>query len=259
MAVTIKTKKEIEILREGGKILAEVLKKLEILVEPGISTGFLTQKAREMILTRGALPSFEGYKSSFSDRPYSAAICISLNNVVVHGLPSELVILKEGDILKLDLGVKYKNLFTDAAITIGIEEMTAEKNKLIDVTKRALELAINEVKSRNHIGDIGYAIENYVEREGMSVVRVLVGHGVGYAVHEEPSIPNYGKRGEGPVLKPGMVLAIEPMVTLGSGEVKLSKDGFGYETVDGSLSAHFEHTVAVTDDGYSILTKYLFS
>ena len=253
--ITIKTKEEIEILREGGKILAEVLKKISEFAKPGISTGFLNQKAHEMILARGALPSFEGYKSSFSDRPYPAAICASLNNVVVHGLPSEKVVLKEGDILKLDLGVKYKNFFTDAAITIGIGEMTDEKNKLINVTKRALELAVNEVKTGNHIGDIGHIIESYVEREGLHVVRILVGHGVGYAVHEEPSIPNYGKMGEGPVLKSGMVLAIEPMVTLGSGEVKLSEDGFGYETVDGSFSAHFEHTVAVTDNGYLVLTK----
>lgn len=253
--ITIKTKEEIEILKEGGKILAEVLKKISEFAKPGISTGFLNQKAREMILTRGALPSFEGYKSSFSDRPYPAAMCASLNNVVVHGLPSEEVILKEGDILKLDLGVKYKNLFTDAALTIGIGKMTDEKNKLINVTKRALELAVNKVNSGSHIGDIGYVIENYVKKEGLSVVKVLVGHGVGFAVHEEPSIPNYGKIGEGSVLKSGMVLAIEPMVTLESGEVKLSKDGFGYETVDGSFSAHFEHTIAVTDNGCLILTE----
>ena len=253
--ITIKTKEEIEILKEGGEILAEVLKKISEFVRPGISTGFLNQKAREMILARGALPSFEGYKSSFSDRPYPAAMCASLNNVVVHGLPSEEVILKEGDILKLDLGVKYKNLFTDAALTIGIGKMTDEKTKLINTTKHALELAINAVKPGNYIGDIGYVIENYVEGERITVVKTLVGHGVGYAVHEEPSIPNYGKIGEGPVLKSGMVLAIEPMVALGSGEVKLSEDGFGYETVDNSLSAHFEHTVAVTDNGYLVLTK----
>lgn len=255
MEITIKSEEEIEALREGGKILSDVLKELEIFAKPGVSTGFLNQKAREMILTRNAEPSFEGYKSSFFDRPYPAAVCASLNNVVVHGLPSENVLLKEGDILKLDLGVKYKNLFTDAAITIGIGKMTDEKNKLINVTKRALALAINEVKPENHIGDIGYVIENYVEKEGLSVVKVLVGHGVGYAVHEEPSVPNYGKRGEGPVLKSGMVLAIEPMVTLGSDKVRELKDGFGYETADSSLSAHFEHTVAVTDTGNSLLTK----
>ena len=254
--ITIKTKEEIEILKEGGKILAEVLKKISEFAKPGINTGFLNQKAREMILTRGALPSFEGYKSSFSDRPYPAALCTSLNNVVVHGLPSEKVILKEGDILKLDLGVKYKNFFTDAAITIGIGKITDGKTRLINATKHALELAINAVKPGSHIGDIGYAIENYIEREGLSVVKVLVGHGVGFAVHEEPSIPNYGKISEGPVLKSGMILAIEPMVTLRSGEVKLSKDGFSYETADGSLSAHFEHTVAVTGGGSLVLTNF---
>jgi len=253
--ITIKTKEEIEILKQGGKILAEVLNEVSKMAKPGVSTGFLNQKAREIILARRAEPSFEGYQSGFSDRPYPAAICTSLNNIVVHGLPSEKVILKEGDILKLDLGVKYKNFFTDAAITIGIGKITVGKNKLINITKRVLELAIDAIKPGNHLGDIGYAIENYVEREGLAVVRVLVGHGVGYAVHEEPSIPNYGKKGEGPVLKSGMVLAIEPMVTLGSGEVKLSKDGFGYETVDGSLSAHFEHTAAVADDGCLILTE----
>jgi len=255
MAITIKTKEEIEILKEGGHILAEVLKRISELAKVGVSTGFLNEKAREIILARGAEPAFENYHPAFLDKPYPAALCASLNEVVVHGLPSEKVILKEGDILKLDLGVKYKNLFTDAAVTIGIGKITDKNNKLIDVTKRALELAINEVKPEGHIGDIGYVIENYIEKEGLSVVKVLVGHGVGFAVHEEPNIPNYGKKGQGSELKPGMVLAIEPMVTMGSAEVKLHKDGFGYETVDGSLSAHFEHTIAVTDDGHLILTE----
>lgn len=253
--ITIKTKEEIEILRQGGRILAEVLKEISELAKIGISTGFLNAKAKEMILARGAEPSFEGYKSNFSSKPYPAAICTSLNEVVVHGLPGDDIILQDGDILKLDIGVKYKNLFTDAAITIGIGKMTDEKNKLINVTKRALESAINEVKPGNYIGNIGRVIENYVENEGLSVVKGLVGHGVGYAIHEEPNVPNYGKRDDGPILKSGMILAIEPMVTLGNGKVRESKNGFGYETVDGSLSAHFEHTVAVTDDGCLVLTK----
>ncbi|MDO8743032.1 MAG: type I methionyl aminopeptidase [Candidatus Azambacteria bacterium] len=255
MAITIKTKKEIEILKEGGKILAEVLKEISKLAKIGVATGFLNQKAREMILARGGEPSFEGYKSNFSNKPYPAAICASLNEVVVHGLPSDKVILKDGDILTLDIGVKYKSFFTDAALTIGIGNMTDEKIKLINVTKRALELAIEEIKPGNHIGGIGYVIENYVGNEGLSVVRGLVGHGVGYAVHEEPNIPNYGKIGDGSILKPGMILAIEPMVVLGNGEVRESKNGLSYETVDGSLSAHFEHTVAVTDSGYLALTN----
>lgn len=255
MAVTIKTKKEIEILKEGGKILAEVLKELERLSKPGVSTGFLNQRAKEIILARGAEPSFENYKPHFLEKPFPAAICASVNQVLVHGLPSEEVILKEGDILKIDIGVKYKKLFTDAAITVGIGKMTDEKNKLISVTKRALELAIDEIKPGNHLGDIGYAIEDYVEKNGFSVVRVLVGHGVGYDVHEEPNVPNYGKKGDGLVLEPGMVLAIEPMVTLDSAEVRLSKDGFGYETIDGSLTAHFEHTVAVMKEGNMVLTE----
>ena len=255
MAITIKTKEEIEILKQGGKILAEVLKEILNLAKPGVSTGFLNERAKKIISARGAKPSFEGYKPSFADKPYPAAICASLNEVVVHGIHSDEIILKDGDILKLDLGVEYKNLFTDAAITIGIGELTDEKKKLISVTKRALEIAIGQAKPGNHIGDIGYAIENYIKSNGFHVIEILVGHGVGYAVHEEPNVPNYGKKGEGPVLKPGMVLAIEPMVALKSKEVQLSKDGFGYEMLDGSLSAHFEHTVVVTDNGAMVLTE----
>ena len=255
MSITIKTKEEIEILKQGGKILADVLKEISGLTKIGISTGFLNQRAREMILAGAAEPSFEGYRSNFSAKSYPSAICASPNEVVVHGVPSEEVILKDGDILKLDIGVKYKNLFTDAAVTISIGKITDEQNKLINATKRALESAIIEVKPGNCIGDIGYAIENCAKQNGLAVVKSLIGHGVGYAVHEEPNVPNYGKKGEGPVLKTGMVLAIEPMFTLGSDQVRESKNGFGYETVDGSLSAHFEHTVAVTDDGCLVLTK----
>lgn len=255
MAITIKTKEEIETLKQGGKILVDILREISEIAKPGVSTGFLNEKARELVLSYGAKPAFEGYLPSFSKNPYPAAICISLNEVIVHGLPSDDIILKEGDILKLDFGVTYKNLCTDAAITIGIGKMTDEKTKLINATKHALELATHEIKPGNHIGDIGYVIENYIESQGFSVVRDLVGHGVGYKVHEEPNIPNYGKKGEGPVLKPGMVLAIEPIVTMGSGEIRLCKDGFGYETIDGSLSAHFEHTVAVTEEGNIVLTR----
>lgn len=255
MAITIKTKEEIETLKQGGKILVDILRKISEIAKPGVSTGFLNEKARKLVLSYGAKPAFEGYQPSFSKKPYPATICVSINEVVVHGLPSDSVILKEGDILKLDFGVTYENLCTDAAITIGIGKMTDEKTKLINATKHALELATHEIKPGNHIGDIGYVIENYIEGQGFSVVRDLVGHGVGYKVHEEPNIPNYGKRGEGPVLKLGMVLAIEPIVTMGSGEIRLCKDGFGYETIDGSLSAHFEHSVVVTEEGSEILTK----
>lgn len=255
MAITIKTKEEIEILKQGGKILAEVLRELAKLAKPGISTGFLNQEAREMILAHGAEPAFLNYHPTFMDKPYPAALCASLNEVVVHGLPGDKTILKDGDILKLDLGVKYKNLFTDAAVTVGIGELTEEKQKLINITKQALELAINEIKPGNHIGDIGFAIENYVESNGFYVIEILVGHGVGYEIHEEPNVPNYGKKGKGPELKTGMVIAIEPMVSLKTKEVQLSKDGFGYETLGGSLSAHFEHTVAVTEEGNIVLTR----
>lgn len=255
MAITIKSKKEIETLKQGGKILADILREVSEIAKPGVSTGFLNDMAKKLVLSYGAKPAFEGYLPSFSKKPYPAAICISLNEVVVHGLPSSNVILKEGDILKLDFGVTYEKFITDAAITIGIGKMTEEKTKLINATERALELAIEEIKPGNHIGNIGFVIERHIESQGFSVVRDLVGHGVGYEVHEEPNIPNYGKKGEGPQLQAGMVLAIEPIVTMGSGQVRLGQDGFGYETVDGSLSAHFEHTVAVTEGGNEVLTK----
>ena len=255
MAITIKTKEEIEILKKSGRILADVLKELQVLAKPGVSTGFLDKKAESMILARGGEPAFLNYHPAFMEKPYPASLCASLNNVIVHGLPSEKDILKNGDILKLDLGVKYKNLFTDSAVTIGIGELTEEKQKLINFTKRALELAIDEVKPDNHIGDIGFAIENYIESNGFYVIEILVGHGVGHAIHEEPNVPNYGKKGSGPQLRAGMVIAIEPMVSLKGKDVVLSKDGFGYETLSGSLSAHFEHTVAVTEYGNEVLTK----
>ncbi len=254
MAITIKTKEEIEILKRGGRILAEVLRELAKLAKPGVNTGFLDKKAREMILARGGEPAFLNYHPAFLDRPYPFTLCASLNSVVVHQLPSDLIILKEGDILKLDLGVKYKNLFTDSAVTVGVGNLTSDKIKLIEVTKASLDLAIEKVKPGNYIGDIGRVVESLAKKNNFSVVKVLVGHGVGYAVHEEPNIPNYSEKDRGPQIKAGMVLAIEPMLTMGSAEVRLSKDGFGYETVDGSLSAHFEHTVAVTEEGNEILT-----
>lgn len=253
--ITIKTKEEIETLKEGGRILAEVLRELAKLAKPGVSTGFLDQKAREMILVRGGEPAFLNYHPAFSERPYPFTLCASLNEVVVHGLPSERIILKDGDILKLDLGVKYKNLFTDSAVTVGMGNITSDKMKLIEVTKASLNLALDQVKPGNYIGDIGRAVEGLAKSNGFSVIRVLVGHGVGYAVHEEPNIPNYEEKDRGSRIKTGMVLAIEPMLTMGGAEVRLASDGFGYETVDESLSAHFEHTVAVTEEGNIVLTK----
>jgi methionyl aminopeptidase len=252
--VTIKTKKEIEILREGGKILAEVLVEISKLAKPGISTGFLNDEAEKMILVRGAFPAFKGYTPSFSGEPYPTAICASLNEVVVHGVPSQKTILKNGDVLKIDIGVKYQGLFTDSAVTVAIGEVSSEVLKLMETTRESLESAIRVIKAGVCLGDIGNAIGGKITRENFSVIEDLVGHGVGYDVHEEPNIPNYGKLGEGMVLKSGMVLAIEPMATLGRGTVRQSGDSFGYETKDGSISAHFEHTVVVTDNGCEVLT-----
>lgn len=256
--ITIKTEKEIKILADGGRILAEVLGGVARVAKAGVSTAYLNKVARDLIFDLGAEPAFEGYRPAGAAKPYPCALCASLNEVVVHGVPGEKIILKSGDVLKLDLGIEYKNLFTDAAVTLIIdfdESRDKEKARLLAATEKSLELGIAQVRLGNHVGDIGAAIGGYVKSQGLSVVESLVGHGVGYAVHEEPNIPNYGKSGSGLELKAGMVLAIEPMVAMGSGEVRESADGFGYETVDGSLSAHFEHTVAVTEDGCQVLTK----
>ena len=256
--ITIKTEEEIKILADGGRILAEVLKNVAKEAKAGVSTAHLNKVARDLIFMFGAKPAFEGYQPAGAAKPYPCALCASLNNVVVHGVPDDQVILKSGDVLKLDLGIKYKNLFTDAAITLIVDpdqKRDKEKINLLSATEKSLELGLAQVRTGNYVGDIGAAISGYVKSHGFSVVEALVGHGVGYAVHEEPNVPNYGKSGFGFELKEGMVLAIEPMVTIGSGEVRESADGFGYETIDGSLSAHFEHTVAVTEDGYLVLTK----
>lgn len=256
--VTVKKIEEIRLLVEGGKILGTILREISAQAVTGVSTLHLNKIARDLIFSFGAEPAFENYRPAGVAAPYPCALCASLNNIVVHGVPSDTVILKSGDVLKLDLGIKYKNFFTDAAITLIVdsdENRDKEKISLLAVTKKSLELGLVQVGPGNRVGDIGAAIGGYINSQGLSVVEALVGHGVGYAVHEEPNIPNYGKAGSGLELKPGMVLAIEPMVTMGSGEVRQSADGFGYETVDGSLSAHFEHTVAVTEDGCQVLTK----
>lgn len=255
--ISLKNSKEIEVLRRGGRILAEILAALRKEVRAGISTKYLNDYGEEMIFEAGAKPAFLGYLSKAIGKPYPASLCTSLNSVIVHGLPSESVLLKEGDILGLDLGLEFQGLFTDAALTVGVGEIGSEAQNLLSVTKRVLDLALLEVKPGNHIGDIGFAIETFIKSFGFSVIRDLVGHGVGFKLHEEPSIPNWGRKGGGEVLSPGMVLAIEPMVSIGSGEIKLSSDGWGYETQDKSLAAHFEHTVLVQENGNEVLTSGL--
>jgi methionyl aminopeptidase len=259
--IFIKTPEEIRILREGGKILASVLLMVRDMAKAGIATKELDEYAENLIKKANGEPSFKNYKTPRDKFPFPASLCVSVNDEVVHGIPSGRI-LKEGDIVSLDLGLKWMGLYTDATITIGVGKINAETEKLLNITKTALEKGIGVIKEGVTTGDIGYAIQSYVEkqrlpagRQGFNVVKKLVGHGVGHKVHEEPEIPNFGERGEGVVLKEGMVLALEPMVVIGSGDVFLDKNNWTWKTKDGSLAAQFEHTVGVTKRGCEVLTK----
>jgi methionyl aminopeptidase len=254
--IAIKTPEEIKILREGGKILASILLKTADYAKSGIATLELDEYAESLIKKAGGEPSFKNYKTSRDKFPFPASLCVSINDEVVHGIPSSERILKEGDIVGLDLGLKWHGLYTDATITIGIGKISQEAERLLSVTKTSLEKAVKIIKENATTGDIGFAIQSYVEANGFNVVKKLVGHGVGYNVHEEPDIPNWGKRGMGLKLKKGMILAIEPMVVMGSGDVFLDKNGWTWKTKDGSLSAHFEHTICVTEKGCEVLTRF---
>lgn len=235
-------------MREGGKILAKTLKILSKKVKPGITTAYLNKVAEDLILKYEAKPSFKGFNN------YPAALCTSVNEEVVHAVPSERT-LKNGDILTLDLGIRFKGFCTDAAVTVPVGRINKKVKKLIEATKKSLEIAVKQSKPGNHLEDIGWAIQNYVEKNGFSVIRELVGHGVGKSVHEDPQIMNYGKKGQGIELKEGMVLALEPMVVMGNWRIKRGEDGFSYKTLDDSLCAHSEHTIAITKRGPKILTK----
>ncbi len=255
MGISIKTKKEIDTLREGGKHLASVLRALADAVHPGVTTHELNTLAEKLIKDGGDTPSFLGYAPSGAKRAFPASICVSINEEVVHGIPNEEEkILKEGDIVALDGGLIHKGLFTDSAITVGVGKIDTNAKKLLETTKKALMIGIKAVRAGATTGDVGFAIEQFVKPFGYGIVRDLAGHGVGYAVHEEPFVPNFGKKGEGVVLKAGMVIAIEPMLNEGDAGVKLASDGYTYVTKDGSRSAHFEHTLVVTENGSDILT-----
>ncbi len=248
------TEKEIEVMQKGGKILARIMKELIKKVKPGITTKYLDKVASDLILQYKAEPAFKGFNN------YPAALCTSLNEEIVHAVPSKRK-LKNGDILKLDLGIRYpankasKGYCTDMAITLAIGKMNKKTRKLIAITKKSLEIAIKQCKPNNHLGDIGYAIQKYAEKNGFNVIRDLVGHGIGKNIHEEPQILNYGNKGTGPELVEGMVLALEPMVAMGNYEIEKCEDGFAYRTKDCSLTAHFEHTIAITKKGAQVLTK----
>lgn len=254
--VTIKTEKEIEILREGGKRHALILSKITKKVVPGISTQELEDFARELVKGGGDIPSFLNYTPHGAKRAYPAALCVSVNNEIVHGIPNEEpLILQEGDVVSLDLGLTHKGLITDSAVTVGIGKLSEENRKLIEHCKEALALGIKSAKGGKHIGDIGHAIESFARGLGYGICSGLAGHGVGYKVHEDPFVPNEGREGEGELLRPGMVIALEPMITLGGDKIVLAKDGYTYKTADGSNAAHFEHTIAITERDPIVLTK----
>lgn len=251
--IIIKTPEEINKLREGGKILARVLKEVAKHVAPGVRTIELDTIAHKLIIEAGCKPAFLGYKPDGADRPYPNTLITSVNSEVVHGIPGDRV-LKEGDIIALDLGLNYKGVFLDHAITVPVGKITTKDKKLISITESSLYEGIEAIVPGAKVGDIGHAIEKYVRPHKLGIVRSLSGHGVGRAIHEDPYIPNYGKKGKGDALVPGMVIAIEPMLTLGSEEVYLLDDGYTLKTEDQSRSAHFEHTVLVTESGHEILT-----
>jgi methionyl aminopeptidase len=246
-SITLKNRQEISLMREGGRKLARVMEELKKAVRPGITTGALNLLAKKLILESGAELAFQGYQG------FPAAICASVNAEVVHCVPNTHA-LKEGDVVSLDIGLQYKGYYLDMAETIGAGAISFQARHLIHATKKALRLAMKKARPGATTGDIGNTIERFVESQGLNVVREFVGHGIGRALHEEPAIPNFGRRREGVALEAGMVIAIEPIVVAGKARLKKLPDGHGVATLDGSLAAHFEHTAAVTEDGHTVLT-----
>ena len=251
----VRTEEERKILREGGRRLARVLDEVANAVKPGISTKELDVLAYKLIREGGDSPAFLNYQPEGAKFPYPASLCVSVNDEVVHGIPSPERILKEGDTVSLDLGLKHRNLFTDMAITVPVGNVDAEARRLLKATREALEKGISAARIGNRVGDVSYAIESFVRPHGYGIVEVLSGHGVGRKIHEDPYVPNFGKPGTGPKLEVRMVIAIEPMINLGTKNVILEKDGYTFRTADGKKSAHFEHTILITESGPEILTK----
>ncbi len=246
--IIIKSSREIEHLRRSNAIVAEVFRALKKAVRPGVMTKELDQMAERIILSKGAIPAFKGY------RGFPATLCISINEEVVHGIPGPRR-LKEGDVVSLDVGVNLNGYFGDGAITVPVGEVDPEARRLLEVTERALYIGIEKATVGNRLFDISYAIQTWVESHGFSVVRDFVGHGIGRDLHEEPQIPNFGSPHQGPRLEKGMVFALEPMVNEGTHEVKILSDGWTVVTADGKRSAHFEHTIAITDGKAEILSS----
>ena len=250
MPIMIKTPQEIEKMRRSGQVVREVLEHVRQFVKPGASTQDLENAAVGKIRELGAKPAFKGY------RGYPCVLCTSVNEEVVHGIPSASRVLRDGDIVSIDTGVILDGYYGDSAITVAVGEKVAPRTRrLLEVTQQSLERAIEAIKPGATLGDVGAAVQEVVEADGFSVVREFVGHGIGTRLHEDPQVPNYGRRGQGQKLREGMVIAIEPMVNAGKPEVQVLSDGWTAVTQDGSLSAHFEHTVAVTAEGATILTQ----
>ena len=246
--IVCRSQAEILRMQAANQLVADVLAELEVEVGPGVTTADLDRLAERLVRDAGAEPAFKGY------RGYPATLCASVNEEVVHGIPSKARVLREGDIVSLDIGVKVNGFFGDAAVTVPVGHVPDETATLLRVTNESLERAIAQVRVGGRLSDIGYAVQEWVEGHGFSIVREFVGHGIGERLHEDPQIPNYGPPGRGPKLAEGMVLAIEPMVAMGRPETRVLGDGWTAVTKDGSLAAHFEHTVAVTSDGPLVLT-----
>ncbi|MBP6858371.1 MAG: type I methionyl aminopeptidase [Candidatus Pacebacteria bacterium] len=253
--INIKTKEDIAILREGGKRHAHILKEVAKLAKPGVHIAKLDEKAVELIREGGDTAAFLNYQPYGASRPYPATLCVSINDEIVHGIPTEGdKVLKEGDVVSIDLGLVHKKLITDGAITVAVGKIKPELEKLLATTKEALMAGIKAAKAGARVGDISAAIQQVGVANKYGIVEELAGHGVGYHVHEDPYVPNFGHAGKGELLKAGMVIAIEPMFNLGTKKIKLDADGYTYRTADGKASAHFEHTVVITEKGAEILT-----
>lgn len=246
--IPIKSEEDLKMLQKSGKILSKIMRRLQKFVRKGVSTIEIEQLAEKLMQDEKVISAFKGYNG------FPTNICTSVNEEVVHGIPGEKV-LKEGDIISLDLGINYKGYLSDAAITLAVGRIDAKLHKLLEVTQDALCEGIKQARINNHLSDISYAIQTHVEKNGFSIVRQFVGHGIGYSLHEEPQIPNFGLPHQGEVLKKGMVLAIEPMVNMGTWECRILDNGWTAVTNDGYPSAHFEHTVAITENGPEILTN----
>jgi len=251
--IFLKSPQEVALMRVANRVVIEILAELRERVRPGISTAEIDRIATELIRQKGVRSAFKGYQIRNGTVPFPATICVSLNNEVVHGIPSSQRIVREGDVVSLDFGVVYRDFYGDAAITFAVDEVSEHVRHLIETTAAALAEGITQARVGNRLGDISAAIQERVEREGFSVVREFVGHGIGRRMHEDPPVPNYGARDRGVRLREGMVLAIEPMVNAGRAEVVLKSDGWTAVTRDGSLSAHFERSVAITERGPEVL------